>query len=262
MATKVRKDKKGYALRTGECQRATGQYSFTYTDRKGIKWSIYSKSLMTLREREKQLILDYDRGLDPFAAKKITVNQLYEKYMSQKYDLKATTKGNYLYIYNHFIRDTFGTKKITDVKYSDVKSFYYSFLEEKKMKANTLDSVHCQLHPAFQMAVRDGLLRLNPTDGVMTEIKKGNYWDAPPRMALTRPEQQAFMNFLEADGEYEGWVPIITVLLGTGMRIGECLGLRWDDIDFESRILSVNHNLTERPDETGECRKHIQRVTK
>lgn len=89
MATKVRKDKKGYALRTGECQRATGQYSFTYTDRKGIKRSIYSKSLMTLREREKQLILDYDRGLDPFAAKKITVNQLYEKYMSQKSGLST-----------------------------------------------------------------------------------------------------------------------------------------------------------------------------
>ena len=47
------------------------------------------------------------------------------------------------------------------------------------------------------------------------------------------------------------------VLLGTGMRIGECLGLRWDDLDFDKRLISVNHNLTDRPDSKGECRKRI-----
>ena len=32
MAAKARKDKKGYALRTGECQRKDGRYSYSYTD--------------------------------------------------------------------------------------------------------------------------------------------------------------------------------------------------------------------------------------
>ena len=54
---------------------------------------------------------------------------------------------------------------------------------------------------------------------------------------------------LKAHREYQGWVPIITVLLGTGMRIGECIGLRWDDLDFEKRIVSVNHTFIYRPDE-------------
>jgi len=72
------------------------------------------------------------------------------------------------------------------------------------------------------MAVRDGLIRTNPSDGVMAEIKKSKLWDGPKRHALTIPEQQAFMNFLEKDREYEGWLPVITVLLGTGLRIGEC----------------------------------------
>ncbi|MBQ3164050.1 MAG: tyrosine-type recombinase/integrase [Lachnospiraceae bacterium] len=52
--------------------------------------------------------------------------------------------------------------------------------------------------------------------------------------------------YLESDREYEGWLPIITVLLGTGMRIGECIALRWEDLDFENRMISVNHNLSER----------------
>lgn len=39
------------------------------------------------------------------------------------------------------------------------------------------------------------------------------------------------MNFIDGDREYDSWLPVLTVLLGTGMRIGECLGLRWED-DF------------------------------
>ena len=42
------------------------------------------------------------------------------------------------------------------------------------------------------------------------------------------------------------------------MRIGECLGLRWDDLDFDKRTISVNHNLTDRPYEDRSCAKHIQ----
>lgn len=258
MAVKARKDSKGYALRTGECQRTDGRYSYSYTDRKGERHSIYSKTLAELRTREKQLQRDYEDGLDAHAASKITLNNLYDSYINQKFDLKPTTKANYKYMYNRFVRDTFGKRKIVEIRYSDVKAFYFTFLNEKQLKANTLDNVHTQLHPAFQMAVRDGILRTNPSDGVMAEIKKSNLWDAPPRKALTIPEQKAFMNFLEDNREFEGWLPIVTVLLGTGMRIGECLGLRWEDVDFEERVISVNHNLTDRPDENGECKKHIQ----
>ena len=121
-----------------------------------------------------------------------------------------------------------------------------------------MDNVHTVVHPSLQLAVRDGLIVNNPSDSAMTEIKRSKLWDAPKRRALTIPQQKAFMNYLESDRDYEGWLPIITVLLGTGMRIGECLGLRWEDLDFENRMISVNHNLTERPDSKGECRKHIQ----
>lgn len=258
MAEKARKDKKGYALRTGECQRTDGRYSYSYTDRTGVRRSIYAKTLVDLRAREKQLHRDYDDGIDPVKAARLTINDVYDRYISQKYDLKPTTRANYIYMFNHFVRDTFGRRKLQEIRYTDVKEFYYSIILEKKMKACTLESIHTQLHPAFQMAVRDGLIRTNPTDGVMAEIKKSRLWDKPKRHSLTIPQQKAFMDFLKGSREFEGWVPVITVLLGTGMRIGECLGLRWEDLDFEERIISVNHNLTDRPDEQGRCFKHIQ----
>ena len=253
-----RKDKRGYVLKTGECQRSDGRYSYSYTDDIGERHVVYAKDLAELRKKERKIIRDREDGIDAHAPEKVTLNQLYDKYLGQKYDLKPTTKANYKYMYDHFVRPKFGKKKIANIRYTDVKKFYYGLIQDKTLKANTLDNVHTQLHPAFQMAVRDGLLRVNPTDGVMAEIKKSHIWDRPQRHALTIPQQKAFTEYMKDNREYHGWVPIIMILLGTGMRIGECLGLRWDDLDFEKRIISVNHNITERPYEDGSCAKHIQ----
>ncbi|MCF0127928.1 MAG: integrase DNA-binding domain-containing protein, partial [Pseudobutyrivibrio sp.] len=247
----ARKDSRGYALRTGEYERSDGRYSFSFTDATGKRHTLYAKSLAGLRAREKELNLAYDQGLDPVKAAKLTLNDIVDRYMSQKFNLKPTTRGNYMYMYDRFVRDSFGKRKIKEIRYSDCKKFYYSVLEQQQMKAYTLDNINTVLHPAFQMAIRDGLINTNPTDGVMNEIKRSNLWDKPKRRALTIPEQKAFMDFLKNNREYEGWLPIITILLGTGMRIGECLGLRWEDLDFEKRLISVNHNLTDRPDDKG-----------
>ena len=254
---KARKDNRGYALRTGEYQRADGRYAFSYTDIKGSRHTIYATSLADLRAREKKIVRDIEDGLDPRAAERITLNELYDKYLGQKYDLKETTKGSYKYTFDRYVREDFGKRKIASIKYTNVKEFYYGLIIDRGLKSATIDNVHTQLHPAFQMAVRDGLLRVNPTDGVMAEIKKSRYWDKPKRHALTIPQQRAFTGFLKGNREFQGWVPVLMVLLGTGMRIGECLGLRWDDLDFDNRLISVNHNLTDRPDAEGKCRKRI-----
>ena len=218
---KSRKDSRGYVLRTGESQRKDGRYSYSYTDLDKNRRTVYAKTLVELRAKERKIIRDKEDGLNPQLADRMTLNELYDRFIEQKYDLKPSTKVNYLYMYNHFVRPTFGKRLIGKIKYSDVKKFYYRIILDEEMKANTLDSIHTQLHPAFQMAVRDGLLRQNPTDGLMAEIKKSHIWEDNPRHALTIPQQKAFMDYLKAHREYQGWVPIITVLLGTGMRIGD-----------------------------------------
>ena len=120
-----RKDTKGYVLRTGECQRSDGRYSYSYTDQESNRHVVYAKSLAELRKKERKIIRDLEDGIDAHAPEKTTVNQLYDKYISEKYDLKPTTKANYIYMYNHFVRESFGRKKLASVKYSDVKKFYY-----------------------------------------------------------------------------------------------------------------------------------------
>ena len=258
---KSRKDERGRALRKGEVQRASDKrYMYTYTDPLGRRKFIYAQDLTTLREKEKQLMKDQLDGLDLYVAGKATVNDTFDRYMSTKYDLRATTRSNYLYIYDRFIRETFGRKKIAGIKYSDVLQFYYHLLNEEELALGTLDSIHTLLHPTFQLAVRDEIIRINPTDGVMKEVSKKAGKARGTRHALTIQQQRAFMEYIANHPVYYHWWPLFTVLLGTGCRIGEALGLRWEDLDYENRIISINHSVVYYP--VGDTRRSVMRISK
>lgn len=252
-----RKDNKGRVLFKGETQRKDGRYAYSYTDQLGKRHSIYDKDLVKLRLKEKEIHRRMDDGLDPAKADRITVNQMFDRYISLKYDIKPSTRENYIYMYEKYIRESFGKKKLSKVRYSDVKAFYYSLINERGFKPASMEIAHTLLHPTFNMAVRDGYLNRNPTDGVMGEIKKSHQWEHKKRHALTIEQQSAVSTFLDTHEDYRGWRPIITVLLGTGMRIGECLGLRWEDIDFKANEIDVNHNLIYRKNLDGKCENHV-----
>ena len=258
---KARKDLRGRALRKGEMQRASDQrYVYTYTDPLGRRKYIYARDLATLREKEKELIKNQLDGLDLYVAGRATINNVFDRYMAIKHNLRDSTRSNYLYTYNHFVRDNFGMKLIAGIKFSDVLQYYNHLLHEQDLSLGMLDTIHCLLHPTFQLAVRDQIIRNNPTDGVMKEISKQSGKNRGVRHALTIEQQRAFMEYVANHPVYYHWWSLFTVLLGTGCRIGEALGLRWEDLDFENRIISINHSLVYYP--TAKERKSVMRIVK
>ncbi|BDZ79854.1 site-specific integrase [Claveliimonas bilis] len=247
---KTRKDLRGRSLRKGEVQRASDKrymYTYTYTDPLGGRKFIYANDLTQLREKEEKLLKDQLDGLDIYVAGKATLNETFDRYISTKYNLRESTRSSYLYTYDHYVRDTFGLKRIAEIKYSDVLQFYYHLLNQQGISLGTLDSVHCLLHPTFQLAVRDEIIRKNPTDGVMKEISRESGKNRGVRHALTIEQQRCFMEYIANHPIYYHWWPMFTILLGTGCRIGEALGLRWQDLDFENRVISINHSLVYYP---------------
>ena len=245
---KTRKDLRGRSLRKGEVQRASDKrYMYTYTDPLGRRKFIYANDLTQLREKEEKLLKDQLDGLDIYVARKATLNETFDRYISTKYNLRESTRSSYLYTYDHYVRDTFGLKRIAEIKYSDVLQFYYHLLNQQGISLGTLDSVHCLLHPTFQLAVRDEIIRKNPTDGVMKEISRESGKNRGVRHALTIEQQRCFMEYIANHPIYYHWWPMFTILLGTGCRIGEALGLRWQDLDFEKRVISINHSLVYYP---------------
>ena len=244
----ARKDDKGRAFRKGEYQRKQdGRYVYSYTTPYGKRVTIYGKTLVELREKEKKLIRDQLEGIDTYVAGTASLNYVFDRYISTKTELRNTTFTNYVYTYDHFVRDTFGTKLISKIKYSDVVRFYQELLDEKGIVVNTLESIHTVLHPTFQLAVRDDIIRKNPSDGVMAEIKKKNKANSALRHALSVDEQVEFIDYVSNSPVFHRWTPLFTVMLGTGCRVGEIVGLRWCDIDMEERMISINHSVTYYP---------------
>ena len=265
-----KRDKKGRILRQGERQREDGRYEYRYKDMQGNTRSIYSWKLVetdktpagkkceaSLREMEKKVLRDLEDGVNTYTGARTTLNSFFDTYIETKYELKQSTRTNYKYMYKKYVSEDIGLRSIASIKYSDIKRFYIHLIKDLGFKPNSMEIIHTILHPIFTMAVRDGLIRSNPTDGVMAEIKKSHDWEKGKRHALTIPQQTAFINYIAECRTYKHWLPMFTVLLGTGGRVGEVLGLRWVDCDFEGNLISINHNLIYRQQDNGKCEFHV-----
>ncbi|MBR1598275.1 MAG: site-specific integrase [Lachnospiraceae bacterium] len=242
---KSRRDNMGHALKRGEFQRSQdGRYAYSYTDPLGQRRTVYANNLRELRIKEDELTKNQLDGLDLYTAEKTTLDMLFDRYIKAKRNLRETTRTNYIYNYDRYVRNGFGKKRICDIKYSDVLFFYQSLIDERGLSVHTVDGVHGLLHPAFEMAVRDDIIRRNPTDNVMAELKKKIGKNKGVRHALTVEQQKAFLNYIADSDTYSHWYSLFTFLLGTGCRIGEAIGIRWKDVDFEKRVISVNHSVS------------------
>ena len=266
-----RRDKKGRILRQGELQRSDGKYEYRYLDAKGEKHSVYSWKLVStdkvpagkrdcraLRDMESEIRRDIEDGIDGFVACRTSLNRFFDDYIETKYELKSSTRTNYKYMYNKYVREEIGKKDINSIKFSDIKKFYIHLIKDCGFKPNSMEIIHTIIHPVFTIAVRDGLIRLNPTDGAMAEIKRSHNWEKTKRHALTEAQQSAFIEYIKAKKIYRHWLPLFTVMLGTGCRVGEITGLRWEDCDFDEKIININHSLLYREQEDGSgCAFHI-----
>ena len=242
MAIERRKDNKKRVLKEGEYQRSNGSFEFKWRDKMGKRHSVYAKTLDELREKELDVLRYTLDGIN-VDVKNLTINDLYNKWKTLKKGLKDNTFSNYKYSYEQFVEPKFGKIKLTELKRTDVRAFYNYLADERHIKVNSIDCIHTVLHQVLELAVEDDYLRYNPSDNALKELKRAHNRDDDKRRALTLEEQQIFEDFLASSPRYAHWLPIFTVMLWTGMRVGELTGLRWEDVNFEENTISVNHTL-------------------
>lgn len=241
MATK-RKDSHRIVLKKGEYQRTNGTYAYRWTDGKGKRHEVYARDLDDLRAKEKEIDADTNEGIK-VEARYVIINEMYDLWVQLKRGIKDNTFENYKYMYNTFVRPSFGKKRIQTLKKSDVKIFYNYLADQRCLQASTIDSIHNVLHQVLDMAVDDKYIRSNPSDKALKELKQSHAFKTEKRRALTIAEQELFLNYLRNNETYSHWYPIFAVMLGTGMRVGEVTGLRWCDIDLENGVIDINHTL-------------------
>lgn len=240
MANYKRTDTRGRVLRTGESQRRDGRYQFQYTDETGKRHCVYALKLSDLREKERMLLKDLEDGIRSHASQKITLNELIELYFESHRGIREATAVSYRRIFNVHIKDSpLGATPVCNIKSSDMLKFFNGMLD-KGLSSGYLHIMNAFLKPAFELAVDDDLIRKNPCSGIMSKLEKT---EKAAKNAMSVAQQQRFLNYLSTSRRFRVYLPMFTVLLGTGLRIGECLGLTWKEIDFKNGLIHVTHTL-------------------
>lgn len=269
MASK-RRDKKGRVLRTGESQRADGRYMYRYTDLAGNRCTVYSWRLVStdavpagktadepLRESEKRIQEDQNDDIRYQEAASLTVNDLFQRFMFVRTDLKETTRCTYKQLYEKHIQPRLGDTLMKNVKATGIQRFYSDVVGMQTLNPSTVWKLHTILNQVFEIAVQDNLLKSNPTRPAAKLLKRIAQGEETKRHALTSDEQRRFIEYVGMSNRYRRLFGLFTVLLWTGMRIGEALGLRWCDVDFEKNVIHVTHTLLYKELESGKYEYRI-----
>lgn len=234
-----RKDSRGRVLKGGESQRKNGSYEYRYFDIRKKRHSVYAKSLAELREKERDIQRDLDDGID-YAAGRITVFELVERYLSQKRPEKHNTAVNQNFVRNLLKNEEFCKRQIYTVKPSDGKAFFIKLHDDGGYSFSTIHTIRSVLKPAFELAVEDDAVRKNPFAFTLNGVIPN---DSEKRKALSAEEKKRLLTFLENDECGRKYYSVVVILLGTGLRISELCGLTKADVDFETGRIRVNKQL-------------------
>ena len=195
-------------------------------------------TLKELREKENQIQKDQQDGIDS-SKQGMTLNQLFSIYMDTKTGIRATTRENYLRMWNSNIKDSvIGNMKVFKITQMHIKRLYADFVRSGK-SYNTIKLLHNLLYPSLQMAVDSNIIRKNPAVG----CKQGIEAERKTREALTIVEQNELLSFVFGNESYSQYFPLIVFALSTGLRVGELTGLRWADVDLKDNVIHIRQQL-------------------
>ena len=208
---------------------ANGQRRRKFVNVKGTK----SKAQQKLREL---LSLD-DKGI-PIDTQKMTLNQWLAKWLSDYVAPKLRQKSQERYeglIRNHIV-PSLGNIELTKVTPSDIQALEARLLANG-MAPKGIESVHNVISGAFKYAIRMEIVWRNPAKAV-----------SPPK--TTRKEvEPPVISWVKgilklAEAEHHPLFPCLHLIAYTGIRRGEALGLRHQDLDLEHGTVSIVQTIS------------------
>ena len=254
---KTRYTKGRVRLKEGEYLRKNGTFEYRWTENR-VRRSVYARTLDELRDKENAVLngtaivskniksekVPVERLCeDTNASVNATVNSYFEIWKNVKSGIRQTTFDTYLRLYNRYIGPNIGTISLKELSYSKVVMFYKSLIENRGLGISIVSNINIVLSMILNVAVKDGVLQTNPCTGAIKELNRKYSCTVKEVKALTGSEQAAFEEYLSRPGTYHCLCPLFTVMLYTGIRVGELCALRWADVDFEKNVIEISHTL-------------------
>lgn len=228
------KNLKGKECGKGICQRKDGLYYARFVDKTGKRHEKYLPTLPEARnwiEESKYA----DAHEDVFVATDTTVDQWFDFWIENIVgDLAPNTLRNYRERYVHNIQPVMGKMMIANVKPMHCKKVFIQM--DTEYAGSTIRQTYITMGTMFRSAIMNDIIAKHPMDGVR--------YTKPVRAVddihfLTREEQAIFLETAKRSHNYRQYV----LLLETGLRTSELIGLTWDSIDWKKHTLAINKTL-------------------
>ena len=228
------KSLRGKECGKGICQRKDGLYSARFVSSEGKR---QVKCFSSLPEARNWLddAKYADKHENIFVPPDMTVDVWFEFWIENIVgDLAPNTLRNYRERYKQNIQPIIGTMLLSDVKPMHCKKVLLSM--DADYAGSTIRQTYITMGTMFKAAKMNDLIAKHPMDGVR--------FTKPVRATddikfLTRDEQRVFLETAKRSRNYNQYA----LILETGLRTGEMIGLTWDAIDFQNRTLTVNKTL-------------------
>lgn len=144
-----------------------------------------------------------------------------------------------------WIYPAIGGKKLPDVSPADLSALLLDIQSKGKAHATAV-KVYTVLRGLFKMAYLSDVIQRNPMDKVSRPVPRKDEIRETEAPALTVDELRTVLEALE--GEPLKWRALVHLLIDTGIRRGECCGLRWEDVDLEAQVVTIRRNLCYTPE--------------
>lgn len=162
----------------------------------------------------------------------------------QRTRVQPSTWNEYEGTTRRYLKPRLGDRPLCEVTHHEITRLYHDLLTAGGLRGKPLSLITVQriaavFHKAFEDAVRTDLLPSNPC--AKATIPRIDLREGPQDLRVWTAGQ--LRDFLEAERHRPLW-PLWVVAAGTGMRRGELLGLRWQDVDLPRRALHIRRALS------------------
>jgi integrase len=199
----------------------------------GKRLTKYARTQRECRDWVKETLTKIGNGLT-YSGTQITMAKFIEMWMNGKeLSQKPQTVNQYRMVIRLHILPKMGRMRLQDIQPAHLKQLYLAKKEEGRGE-RTVQIIHALMHDILKHAVKEGILGRNPADAV--ERPKA---EETERRILT--EDQARQFIIASTGTRFG--TLFYMALMTGMREGELLGLKWEDVDWTKGQLHIRRQL-------------------
>lgn len=228
------KDLNGKEIGKGISQRKDGTYMARYVDRYRRRKTFYGKDLKIVKRRLEKEKYDSKYGVC-LNGDDLTLEEWFEEFMSlyKVGRVKDTTIYRIRQTFTPCKNNIIGLMKLSSIRGIHIQKLINE-LYDNGYSYGTLSLLKSLLNEMFKKAMGNGFIVLNPCESVILP-KKEKY----ESRFLTEKEQKMFLESAKGYAHYD----IFCANLSCGMRIGELLGLKWSDIDFDKKTINIQRTL-------------------